>query len=139
MFLAICSAQFYDGRTFGISKGEVLEIRDNNVTCFGPEHQFEADVLLDFFKEKQITIQSTYLSNKLKKGDIASFIYWGPKKEIQTSFQSLETNNKSFTSVKIALLTYDSWISWYYIFFLITKWWLLLSGSFLLMMNKKWK
>ena len=103
IFSSISIAEIISPRQFGFSKGKVIEIEDNGNTCFGEEYQFDAKVVLDFYSELNIPISTRYLSNSLKKGDSAPFIYWGRKSEIESPLQSPKDLSVYYTDVKIAL------------------------------------
>lgn len=139
LFAAICAAEIIDPRAFGLSRGEVIEKVDNGVPCFGEESQYDAQVVLDFYREYQLPITTTYLSNQLTKGERAQFIYWGSKRDIESPLQSIDDETKYFSDVKIALVSIDSWVTWYYILFQGVKWMLMLSGIVLLLPNRTWK
>ena len=139
IFISISTAEFLDPRELGISKGEVVEIEDNGITCFGEEHQFDAKVVLDFHRDFHITTPTRFLSNHLTKGESAWFIYWGQKNDVRSPLQSVYDSSVYYSDVKIALFSLESWVAWYYILFMLIKWFSLITGVILLVPNQIWK
>jgi hypothetical protein len=135
IFVLICTAEILDQREIGLSKGKVIEIEKNGVTCFGEEYQFDANVVLDFYSDFHIPISTKYLSNKLTKGESATFIYWGQKSEIESPLQSLNDPTVYISNVQIALFSLESWVARYYILFLLIKWGSVITGVILLVPN----
>jgi hypothetical protein len=128
IFVAISVAEFSHPIGFGISHGVVIDKQDNSVSCFGEEHAYDAQVLLDIYSEYQLVITTTYLSNRIVKGEREVFIYWGSKIDIATPLTSLSDDKEYVSDVQIALVTFDSLVFWYYILYQVVKWFSLLSG-----------
>jgi hypothetical protein len=132
IFASISIAEMTDPMTFGICKGSVISIEDNGVTCHGPELQFDAMVVPDFYHDLNISLLARDFSNRLQVGESALFIYWGRKDEIESPTNSTDDFQQYYTGVRITLFTWDSWVAWYYILFQTIKWLSITTGLVLL-------
>ena len=72
------------------------------------------------------------------KGEHALFIYWGTKRDIESPIPSFK-DTEYYTGVKIALVSIDSWVTWYYALFQAIKWLSLVTGVLLLVPTRIWK
>ena len=132
IFASISIAEMTDPMTFGICKGSVMSIDDNGVACHGPELQFDAMVVPDFYKDLNISLLAKDFANRLQVGESALFIYWGRKDEIESPANYNDDLQQYYTGVRITLFTWDSWVAWYYILFQTIKWLSITTGLVLL-------
>lgn len=137
LFLGLIIAQIAHPYTFGLERGTVVSKEDTEMSCFDPEYQYQAEVLLDFYREKDITISTTSFCHNLSAGQSYVFIYWGLKKDIHQPLPTLEDENKYYSNVSLVSFSSFSWITWCYILFQLIQGFLLIGGIALLLLPKR--